>query len=284
MKKMLWVACLATLISHLATAQKLYVRAGIGQNLALSKSLTQDVVSTATGGSISAKFVGANLAKGLTPAGAVGFMFTPNIGIELGAAYSLGSENPYTTTVNVSTTAAVNVKTITQSKLLTVTPAIKLRANILGERAALYSRFGVVLPVSGYTGNDITRVDPTPAGPRTTVVFAKTKGQATMGLGGALGAEVKLFGGVFLWGEVNAQALRIWANTTTIETYTVNGQDALAALKVYDKETVYVESLSNTSNNQAYNTGYSADRAKEELVREANFDAAGLAIGIGIRF
>ena len=284
MKHTLFIAATLLCVAQYISAQKLYVRAGIGYNLALSESYAQDQVTTATGGAISANFAGVNLAKGAAPVLALGYMLNSHVGLELAGGYILGSDNPYNTTVTLSGNPVVSAKTVTSARLFTLTPSLRLQTTNASGKAGLYPRFSVIVPGTGYAQNDVQRTDVTAAGTRSTVIQTKTTGTPTLGLGGALGGEFNISSKLFVWGEVNAQALRIWSKKTTYEVYDVNGTSALAGLKTYEKEISHVKSLSSSSNNAAYNTGYSTDKPKEDALREANFDAFGIGIGIGYRF
>ena len=84
--------------SNFITAQGLYFGLGGGYGFAAAKqTLGQDTKVTNTGGTFSAEYMShpISLGKGINAGLFAGYMFNPNIGLELGVSYLAGSENVF---------------------------------------------------------------------------------------------------------------------------------------------------------------------------------------------
>lgn len=284
MKKNLLLTVTILSFGFIANAQ-FYVKAGVGYNIALTKTFYQDqTINAANGLPTLSEFNGVNLAKGVAPAIGIGYMFNKHVGFELGAVYTLGSDNVVNTTVMSGSNTAQKVKQIIHSKSLVLYPSLKLQTGVGLDGVQLYTRSSLVIPVAGYTSNKFEKNVLLPSA-SVTNIEAKIHGNPTLGLGAALGIDIALTDKLSLWGEINGQSLKVWAKKSKITQYDVNGTSALGAMTVYQKETNFVKTLNSTSNNASYNASPNTAKPMDDMrSREANFDAAGIALGLKICF
>lgn len=168
-------------------AQGLYINTGAGYNLAAgSQSLGTNTTQT------SATIVCGSFGKGISFGAGFGYMFTPNIGTELGFSYLAGSGYTFTDIYGSETST-----TKTKSKMLRIIPAIKITA---GEKLKPYAKFGVVIGL-------IPKLDVEMTGTGSPGFFYtethKLSGGSSIGLMGALGIDFKLSEMFSIFTEVN---------------------------------------------------------------------------------
>src|SRR6185436_7111599 len=136
-----------------AIAQGAYVTAGMGYNLAAG-SILLGFNNTDNGVTSSETTVSGSLGKGISFGAGFGYMFTKNVGAELGFSYLSGSTYTFTSTEtepfsNGSLTSVSKIK----GKLMRIAPAIKITA---GEKLKPYAKFGVVIGLMPKADEDRT--------------------------------------------------------------------------------------------------------------------------------
>lgn len=263
MKKLsLTLAAVAAIGVSTASAQ-FYVKAGIGYSIGIGGNAEYNTTQN------SSTYAPLSYANGVTPILGLGYMFNPNIGFELGAAYLIGMDQERTID------AGALGKEVRTSKAsgITLYPAIKLRAP-LNDRIAMYSRSGLALPVSGKitTMRDVT----TALG--TSNATLETKGNLSLGLHGALGLDVGINDMMSFWAEVNGQALKVSAKSREVTAYMVNGSDQLGSLPAINKTVNFHKELTASMNTTDPN------KPGDEVTENASFNAVGIAIGVSFTF
>lgn len=216
--------------------------------------------------------LGSGFQANLTP----GYMFGDHFGIELGLNGFFGSKM----IIDEATVPTGNYEHTQSSTQFRISPALVITSG--GEKISAYARGGLVMPLIGSVKSSISNSTNPSA---VTEVELNTTGKVTLGYTGAVGLNVH-FGEKFgFFAEVGANSLRVKSKETEITKYTVNGSDVLGSMDTYDKETVYVDELTNSSNNSSVNpTGTDQNSAKEELRQIANFSNFFIQVGFKISF
>lgn len=200
----------------------------------------------------------------------VGYMFNEHVGAELGLNYLLGNK----VTQDEVTFGGFSSTTITQSNQFRINPSLVISS---GGKLAAYGKLGLVVPVAGST---ITEYRDN-AGNAQDIESA---GSFSFGYQGALGVSYSISEKLSLFGEFSGVNLRIKSKSQTVTSFSAIGIDVLGLMTTYDKETVYVDQLSNSSNNSSYNANYSENSAKEELANTSNYNAQFINIGVKFNF
>jgi hypothetical protein len=215
--------------------------------------------------------LGSGILANLTP----GYMFGEHFGIELGLNGFFGSK----TVVDEASVPTGTYERTQSSTQFRVSPAIVIKSG--GEKISAYARGGLVLPLIGSVRSEVNN-STNPAA--VTEAELKTTGKVSLGYTGAVGLNVH-FGQKFgFFAEVGANSLRVKSKETEITKYVVNGSDQLGNMDTYDRETVYVDELTNSSNNTGTNPGADQKSAREDLREVANFSNFFVQVGFKITF
>lgn len=184
-QKIIIMASVMMLISNFILAQGLYINVGLGYNLASGK----DVLATNQTSSTEENVYG-SYGEGLNFGAIFGYMFSANVGGELGFSYLSGKE--FTSTFNTSNT---NITQKVSGTMLRLTPALKVTA---GEKIKPYGKFGLVLGLS--PGAELTATGATSGS--TYQETDKYSGGTSMGWMGAFGVDIELSGNMSIFGEL----------------------------------------------------------------------------------
>jgi hypothetical protein len=212
-------------------AQGVYLTANAGYSLGAG---TQTLGSnyTSTGATYSYEGVYGSYGEGFKFGASAGYMFSKNLGAELGLSYWLGN----TFKVNYKTTTSLTTIKYSGSGFVAV-PSIVVSANMEGINP--YARFGLVLGIlkvkqqyrSEQSGN-------------TTEYTAEDTGNLALGYAGALGVLVPSGGTLDFFAEAALHSVNYSPSQSEITKYTVNGIDGLASLtqKVTEYKDTYTSS------------------------------------------
>lgn len=284
MKKIIFTAATA-ILSSVAMAQSGYVSLNLGYGLASpGEKLGTDTELVPTGvpapplkkNSESNIYgtLGPGLNIGLTP----GIMLTEHFGLEIGLNYFMGSE----VDVNRVKSPLGEYNITAQSTQFRLLPAIVLSTGT-DKKINGYMKAGLVIPATGVT---TTKLEDTGyAGPGTaSTTEYETKGAFSLGFSGTLGANVKMTDKFSIFGELSGNHLRINAKERTMTASSANGTENLGTKTTYQKEVVYKDELTSSSNNAGYNANFSQGSAQEELRTRNNFGAIFINIGVKYNF
>ena len=214
-----------------------------------------------------------------------GYGINEHVAIELAATYGAGKTTLYDKTGPASTDATTVISKSTQIRVI---PAVVISA---GGSLSPYGRFGLVLPVGGSTKTEVDSKSTGTGYTNVTTATIESKGQFSVGFNGALGASSKLSDNLSLFAEVETTTLSIAGKSdtrtahnsvTTLATGT-NITTTLADLEVSEKETVYVDEITNTSNVEG-NANFDEKKAIEELRDRSNYSSFGINIGVKFGF
>jgi outer membrane protein W len=216
-----------------ATSMSAQFYAGLGVGYALGAS--KRVNGTEVSGTVTTNIYG-SYGQGFSPNLKLGFMFSDNMGIELGVSYLFGASQTKTKTEYILKEA--------KSDGLRLAPQLVYKLD-----NGFYGRFGMIIPVLGKTviteTDDKFNVSPIPGSP----VYVKketemeTKGSFSIGFIGAIGYGYSLNDNMTIFGEVEYIGLSIKSGSSTFTKYDVAGKDQLANMKTAQKEYEFVDEI-----------------------------------------
>lgn len=284
--KFIFAALVCGTITTEALAQA-YVGGHVGYSFSTAPSVlgtagTQDANGDKTSANIYSSN-GAGVNVGLN----VGYMLSEHFGIDIAADYLIISPQKISTTDNTSSTQKVTGSNTISGSQIRVTPSLVVAGGSGGFTP--YGRFGVVLPVAGSTINEVSNVTEVPALSKTytTKVKTETQGAFSLGFNTAIGAKLALSDKLSVFGELSLTTLSIKAASTKYTEYSSEGfagTTKLEDLPVYQKETVYVDKLTASSNNASYNSSYKTTQANDALAPVANYNTLGINVGVKFAF
>jgi hypothetical protein len=231
----------------------------------------------------------------------IGYMFNAYVGINIGVNYTQSVNIsatqlhtlylPDSTGAYQNTGGYVNCTLATQSRCLSLSPSVTLAYNKPKYKFYPYLRAGLVLPVwtqithtgnlqlVGYAATASLNEDPYYLGNLTTFTL-QTVPNFTMGFNGAVGVVLKANPFLNFFLEINGQYLNMKGNYTQITQWTADGNDLLANRPLYRTLFEYVNKLSSTSNNAAYNSNFNPSAAKQDISPNFPFSNIGFNLGV----
>jgi outer membrane protein W len=236
--------------------------------------------------------------RGVQTAATFGYMFTENIGAELGFDYLLGSKiiryksnnittnnetyvdqtnsdnNTHTSLVHTSVDE-INVK----GSMLRLIPSVRITAG--NWKVKPYVKFGLVISVLNQMQYKEEKTNVNTAGiQQITEQTEIGKGNVSLGFAGALGFTYQLPRNFGVFGELGLIAQHYAPTKAKITKLTVDGVDQLPGMSTSDIETVYVDHYSHN-----YPASADAENNPYETTKDYYpFSSIGLNIGISWSF
>jgi hypothetical protein len=244
------------------------------------------------------KMFSGSLGKGVKVGATVGYMFTENIGAELGISYLIGGKiiDKYTsTTFNINrfiyqSNPAANYTTSTTSsnaednsysaKMFRLTPAFKLQAG--KGQVKPYLRLGLIIGLATNMKYTYTDVNVSITGvTSTTDRETKYTGGVSLGFDGGAGVTIKFNDIVGLFVELDVITQSWSPKRAKLTKLTEDGIDQLPTMTTREKETEYSRSISNdwTSADDPHAKDGSPNQS---LKFHMPFSSAGLNVGVAI--
>lgn len=228
-----------------------------------------------------------------------GYMFHPNIGVEAQISYL--KSNPILIGRNVSPTFQAEHSVV--GERIDIAPQLVLSFQFR-EKWSLYSKSGVIIPIWGRSRSEINIDDqegrvfeqligvPNPSASAEVRIRASTFGKFSYGFQTRLGVGYSALDWLTVFGEVKFVALTIRSKEDRADDVNVQffnkqtGEPGLLIteddLEEIDKTTVYLNELTENSNNPEVNPNSDSNKPLEGLMRKDNFNQ--LAISFGLRF
>jgi opacity protein-like surface antigen len=262
-----------------AMAQGPYLTFGAGYAGAASQEqLGTNLDITATG-TFTETPINGSYGGGIPISLSLGYGFTKHIAFDLGFNYFMGNE------VTISTTKqapSIDMMTTTKGYQIRIIPQLVISTGT-DKALNLYSKFGIVAPVSGKTtfkqsGTTFLGLDGSfnPIyGPIN--VEGESTGKFSLGFTGSLGATFNLSDNLSIFGELQYINLRIKGDKQTLTKYEVNGVETIDSQPKSVTETDYVDQLTEKSN-------IDPTKPTEALRNSSNYNSLGLNIGIKFNF
>ena len=273
------VACFVTLFATNSHAQGIYFNIGGGYGLPAAPNLisTTDDNSTNNGNSTTHNYKlvkgGGSFGKGIQLGAIVGYMFTENVGAELGIGYLAGGKSTSKDQSTSSNGTSTYEGTISGS-MIRFTPALRFSAGHGNIRP--YARTGLVIGV----GAKVKTVEKDNESNNGVPILIETEqrfsGGLSLGFACGVGINCKLNKNIGMFAELGV-ITQSWAPKKSVITKDVeNGIDQLPNMTTNDKETEYV-----TSYTETYPNTNTASPSKS-LKMNMPFSSAGINVGVHI--
>ncbi len=232
MKKTFFTLVMALgLSAGTASAQKLFVRAGLGYafpsgSQTIGYNSKDPNIEFATNGSLGAGFNGEL---------GIGYMVNKNIGLGLDISYLVGKKN-----LSKDDRGTNKEQQEVRGNALAFTPNIVLSTAMEG-KIVPYAKAGLVIASAS-----VTSVETGTAG-NIFVFERKTTGGIALGFKGAMGVNFALNEKISIYGELAYTGMSYRPAKTVLTKATVSGIDVLSGVDTEDKETVYSAEVDKTS-------------------------------------
>lgn len=248
------------------SAQNAYASLNIGYGF---KSSTQNISGfnnfSSNGGNSLRHYeqINLSLGRGAQLGGALGYMFNPHIGMELGLNYLIGAQtdatrsnnNGYTNYHYWANQFRINPTLVLSTGMTPINP---------------YAKFGLLVgigsvhqEINDYNGNDLENM------------FIKSNGGTAVGFTSAIGCLFNVKDNVNFFAEINLVNLSYAPSKSLITKDEVNGVDRLPFMTTSQKEGEYVDSYTSDPNNPRPNSVPSLS-----LKTKMPFSSVGFNIGL----
>ncbi|MEZ5017940.1 MAG: DUF2715 domain-containing protein [Flavipsychrobacter sp.] len=242
-------------------AQEFYLKAGVGYAFphagqAVTESgipysgKAQYVSGSTTPATFEAKKI--SFAPSVPVSIGAGYFFTKNIGLEVNVIIGAGTkEHTSSITFPSSTQAGINITQVQNLKAATpilAAPSLVLRSK--GQKAYIYTRAGIVLPISVRIKETFTQTHTHIASTAKTKYEGayETKTMFSIGYSGALGASLKVVEKVRVFGELALQSMSVYAKERELTSLTQGGANVIGQVLPSARVTTYKRN-SNTGGN-----------------------------------
>jgi hypothetical protein len=264
---------LLLLLCQLAYAQKFFIRAGVSYALPLSNSRPLYVSGFPyTGGNVSPEdnamfeIKKASMFAGIRATAGAGFMFN-RLGFDLSVATVL-SEVSYSFSNSLGGVyPAGSTTTITQSAKnpLMLMPALFMR--VPGKRLEIFLKAGPALPLN----KKMYIESETVAGTDRYYDRSVLKTDFSVGLAFAGGAEFKIIKGLRAYAGIDILTMTVKAKEQNLLEAVNNDADVLSSKFAFEKQTIYVDDLSQYS--------FSSDKPRQAAAYSVPFGTKGITVG-----
>jgi hypothetical protein len=261
--KTMLVILITCLFSGNLFAQGLYVNVNAGYGSGINKSTISDLTETATTYTYNQKSL--SFGKGINFGGAIGYMFTKNMGAELGLSYLIGGKSKSTGTYLDRTESSTY-----DGKMLKINPSFIFTAGT--GKFNPYAKMGLVVGFGSFN-HDYSVTYKTD---NVNITSYKYNGGMALGFSSALGATYKLNNNLSLFGELNLISLSYSPEKGVVTKYTNNGTDLLPSMTMYDNEVDFVDSYT-------VNRTGTTDTTKPRQTIKVPFPFGSFGFNFGIR-
>ena len=243
-----------------------------------------DVSVNADGSTVNVKSLNGTVGAGLKANVAIGYMFNPYIGVELGVSYFHGDK----TMIGRLRSPQITSEENTYLRGFDVAPGIILTPNF--QTLNPYARMGLIVPIAGELTIETMATQVNVGGPGTDLLVeakSEVKSRFSVGYFGAVGVNYPINDNLSIFGEVEIKNLSIKSKSAEITKYSTtaitNGQSQLVPgqqledLPVYEKQFDFTDDY-----NQSTTTAPNQNAPRKIPTQFVN--ASGIGINVGIRF
>ena len=232
-----------------------------------TKNSYNDYNYTETSTKTTAENINSSLGNGLNAGGALGYMFTKNIGAEVGISYFSGDKNKKTVIFTNYKSSVTH-----SSNMLQINPSLIISAGL--KKINPYAKFGYMIG----SGSILREYNENKNGDITLMKFKYTDGLA-LGLNASVGVLYSLNDNISLFGQVNMTDMTYAPTKGERTEWTVNGVDQLPNATVNQKQIEYVDSYTEDSNNPQPDS-----QPYKDLKRYYPFNSFGFSLGLKYGF
>lgn len=303
-------------VTYTSAQQKMYVQLRTGYGISAANDdlgsplseLGDGDYSLTDNGMISNKSLYGSLGKGVNVGVGVGYLITEHLIAELGFAYTTG---PKILDARISTPSYF-AEQHSQASGYVLAPSLIMQT--AGEKIKLYIKAGASVPLGGRINTTIQAIDDDnrlvcrflecggavshPTADMHVELDAEgvTTGLPTIGFSSGIGVRYLIGQRVSIFSEVNMVAMTIKSKETKYTKFDIKADGDVfpgIALDVeldlddfdtYEKHVIYVDELTETSNNQAYNTAFDSNLPMDDRALKTNLNNLSLNLGIQYNF
>jgi outer membrane protein W len=200
----------------------------------------------------------------------LGYMFTKNMGAELGFNYLMGSE--YTVSTRYNSDPNRTIDRTMSAKMMQFKPAMVFRTQF--NKLSPYAKVGLLVGVGSKIKLGTLENDPD-YNYRSEERW-EYDGGTSFGMHGALGAEYAINNKIGVFGEITGTGLTYAPKKGKMVTYTENGVDYLSDYDVRQKEIDF--------QNGSYVDDGGKDKPKKVGKQYTPFSSIGLNVGVRFKF
>ena len=201
----------------------------------------------------------------------LGYMFTPNIGAELGVDYFMGSKiDVYKYSNDSSPNYSENQKV--SAKMIQLKPAVVFKAG--SGKVNPYTKLGVIIGVGGKITSEYSEKDSNPSN-NYSFNIEMSEGTA-FGLHGALGLEYAVNDKISLFGEIAGNSLNYSPKKGKVTKWGYDTTNYLEMADIDEKEFEFVDEYKSTDN--------ANNKPRKMLKFSTPFSNIGLNIGAKFHF
>ena len=237
MKKIGFLVIFLSVAAYTASAQ-LYVRLGLGYAVPEAGQTLDGTGQPYNGSSIngvnnqSVNIKLASFSAGVQSSIGMGYMFSEHVGIQLDMNIGLATKKYTFTQDSVLIQGVENNYSVVQKAKTPVflTPSLVLQTGD-ENKLNLYSRFGIVLPLSTKITQDQLEDNLPGTGAPVDVDFTfQIKNSFSVGFAAAAGVKYKINDRISVWGEANLLSMSVFIKESDVEALTVNGSSQSLSL------------------------------------------------------
>jgi outer membrane protein W len=227
-------------LSFSVFGQKRYISANIGYATSLSynRILTQFVSFPNSTSQLSG--IEGSLGKGISFNGAFGFMFTPNLGVELNASYLLGDKMKKQETIAGETTHYS-----VSANMFSLAPSLIFMAE--AKNLNPYIKMGMLVTKGSITTDYTSHYDFS-SGPYNASSKDIQFGGNALGVQASVGFSYKIIGNLSLFSELSYVNMSYAPTRKTLLESVTNDENQMPNLSISEKETIFVKTLSANAN------------------------------------
>jgi hypothetical protein len=252
------------------------VHVGLGYDAAAGGQTFGEQTTFQSANSYTSEIAHTSLGQGLAVNAGATYLFDSHVGLDVSVGYLAGS-----TQGGYFLDGDREAADTFQTRQVRLVPSLLIQSG--GENVNLYSRIGVIVPVSTRMTHYIqqTRFDYFSSGEdRVTEQDYEWSYNLGLGLQGGLGVEIPI-GGLALFGELRLTNLEVAASERTMVNYTMDEENWLRDQTTAEIETIFFSEITEDNNN-SFNDDFNSDDPAEELAPRHPFGSVGVVVGVKV--
>lgn len=261
-----------------AGAQNKYIAVDMGYNIRANSYFRGEVLNYNSSGFTSngnKKSLNISFGQGFNLGLGFGYLFTKNMGAELGVAYLEGSRIVTDKSINTYVSGVDKSTFEIRARSLRIVPAFKLSTDM--GKWNPYTRFGMLIGIINNVREYSFKESTLGTNTTTTDTEWEMKGLMSFGFCGSAGIGFTLSEKMKLFIECNLLSQSFTPKKEVMNKYEINGTDQLSSLNIIEKETEFEKEYN-------FNNGIVPDfnAPRKMLAVSAPYSTIGFSIGIQI--
>lgn len=252
-----------------------YLRVGVGYSFPQAGDYISGT-ETSTATSYSSDLKKGSYGSGFNAALAGGYMFSPNIGVELAVGAGIAPKK-YTMEYTETGANAGTMTNVTYAKMpIMIMPSLVLSTGHTGVEA--YTRVGLAINVAGKLINEFEAIDRSNTPDVIVTMTEEYTPKLGIGLQGALGVKYHVNDMLGIYVEANGLSMRVDMKKSEVTAFDVNGINTLGLLTINDAQTEYSANYTETSGPANPSTPHQTGPMS------VPFSNLGIGVGVTLKF